>query len=91
MGLDIGGLWDVMLIGGLGTEFAMFMAILLVGKDGGIPLDEEGGIPSLDAMICALSWNSRCLDLSNCSLTLITTFSISLKKANLVSNLFICS
>lgn len=55
MGLDIGGLWEVMLIGGLGTEFAMFVAILL-GKDGGIALDEEGGTPSLAAMICARSW-----------------------------------
>lgn len=56
MGLDIGGLWEVMLVGGLGSEFAKFMAILLVAEFGGIALDEEGGIPSLAAMICALSW-----------------------------------
>ena len=57
MGLDIGGLWAVMLIGGLATAFAKFVAILLVGNDGGIaPLDEEAGKPSRAAIICARSW-----------------------------------
>lgn len=56
MGLDIGGLWEIVPNGGLGTAFAMFMGILLVGKDGGIALDEEEGMPSLAAMICARSW-----------------------------------
>lgn len=57
MGLDIGGLWAVMLIGGLATAFAKLVAILLVGNDGGIaPLDEEVGKPSRAAIICARSW-----------------------------------
>ena len=56
MGLWIGGLWAVMLIGGLATAFAKFVAILLVGNDGGIALDEEAGKPSRAAIICARSW-----------------------------------
>lgn len=44
-----------MLIGGLATEFAKFVAILLVGNDDGIVLDEEAGKPSRAAIICALS------------------------------------
>lgn len=50
IGLDIGGLWAVMLIGGLGNAFAKFIAILLAGNDGGTALD-EGGKPSRDAII----------------------------------------
>ncbi len=45
-----------MLIGGLATAFAKFVAILLVGNDGGIALDEEAGKPSRAAIICARSW-----------------------------------
>ncbi|KAF2305899.1 hypothetical protein GH714_008760 [Hevea brasiliensis] len=45
MGLAIGGLWEVMLIRGLGIEFAQFVAILLVGNVGGIPLDEDAVAP----------------------------------------------
>lgn len=56
MGLDIDGLWETMLSGGLGTEPAMFMPILLVGNDEGITLDDEAGKPSLAAIICARSW-----------------------------------
>lgn len=55
MGLDMGGLWEVIIRGGLGTEFAIFMAILLVGIADGIPLDEEPGKPSRAAIICARS------------------------------------
>lgn len=55
MGLIIGGLWEVILIGGLATEFAKFVAILLV-DDGGIALDEDAGKPSRAAIICARSW-----------------------------------
>lgn len=57
IGLEIGGLWEIMLIGGLGTELAKFVAILLAGNDGcGIALDEEAGKPSRAAIICARSW-----------------------------------
>lgn len=56
MGLDIGGLREVMFSGGLGTEFATFMAILLAGIDDGIGLDEEPGKPRRAAIICARSW-----------------------------------
>jgi hypothetical protein len=56
MGLKIGGLWEVILIGNLPTEFAKFVAILLVGREGGIALDEEAGAPSRAAIICARSW-----------------------------------
>lgn len=77
-------------MGGLGTEFAIFIGIRFVGKEGGTPLDEEGGIPRRDAIINARSWYSFCRDRSKCSLTLITTLSISLKKPNLVSNLCNC-
>ena len=54
IGLDIGGLWEVMPSVGLGTEFAIFMAILLAGIDG-MPLDEPGK-PRRDAIIWARSW-----------------------------------
>lgn len=91
MGLAIGGLWEVMLIGGLGIEFTKLVATLLVGDVGGIPLDEDAGNPSRAAMICARSWYSLCLDLSSCSLTLIIMWSISLKKANFISNLCNCN
>ena len=56
MGLDIGGLVAVMLIGGLATEFAKFVAILFAVFDGGIALDDEAGKPSRAAIICARSW-----------------------------------
>lgn len=56
MGLDIDGLWDIRPIGGFGTELAKFVAILLVANDGGIALDDEAGMPSRAAIICALSW-----------------------------------
>lgn len=56
MGLKIGGLREVILIGILPTEFAKFVAILLVGNEGGIALDEEAGAPSRAAIICARSW-----------------------------------
>lgn len=55
VGLDIGGLWEVMPSGGLGLEFAIFMAILLAGIDDGMPLDEPGK-PRRDAIIWARSW-----------------------------------
>lgn len=56
MGLDMGGLCEVIISGGLGTAFVAFVAILFVGIADGIPLDEEPGKPSRAAIICALSW-----------------------------------
>ena len=50
IGIEIGGLWETMFIGGLGNAFAKFIAILLEGNDGGIALD-EGGKPSRAAII----------------------------------------
>ena len=55
-GLEISGLGGFIIICGLGSEFAIFVGILLVVIDGGTPLDEEGGIPSRDAIIKARSW-----------------------------------
>lgn len=55
-GLEISGLWGFMMICGLGSEFAKFIGILLVGTDGGTPLDEEAGKPRRDAIIIARSW-----------------------------------
>ena len=55
MGLDIGGLGAVMLIGGLATEFAKFVATLFAVLDGGIALEEEAGKPSRAAIICCRS------------------------------------
>lgn len=45
-----------MTICGLRREFAEFIGILLVGMDGGTPLDEEAGTPRRDAIIIARSW-----------------------------------
>ena len=56
IGLEIGGLWGNMVIGGLGTEFAKFIGIRLFGNDVGTPLDEEAGKPRRDAIINARSW-----------------------------------
>lgn len=56
MGLDMGGLCEVIISGGLGTAFVAFVAILFVGIADGIPLDEEPGKPSRAAIICARSW-----------------------------------
>jgi hypothetical protein len=50
IGVEIGGLWVAMFIGGLGNVFAKFIAILLEGNDCGIALD-EGGKPSRAAII----------------------------------------
>lgn len=50
-GPDVGGLWEVMPIGGLGTEFAKFMAILLAGNDGAMTRDDVAGKPSRAAII----------------------------------------
>lgn len=86
-GPEVSGLWGVMPIGGLGAEFGKFMAILFAGNVGATPRDDEAGMPSRAAIICARSWKSLCFDLSSCSLTLIVTLSISLKNANLLSNL----
>ena len=55
-GLDIGGLWDSMPSGGLGTAPATFTPILLPGNDDGIILDDEAGMPSLAAIMFARSW-----------------------------------
>lgn len=55
-GLEISGLWGFMMFCDLGSEFEKFIGILLVGKDGGIALDEEAGKPSRDAIIRARSW-----------------------------------
>jgi hypothetical protein len=41
---------------GLWSEFAKFIGILLVGMDGGTPLDEEAGTPRRDEIIIARSW-----------------------------------
>ena len=67
--------------------FAKFMGILFVGNVGAPPRDDEAGKPSRAAIICARSWKSLCFDLSSCSLILTVTFSMSLKNANLLSNL----
>lgn len=56
MGLDIGGLWEVMPIGGLGTEVGKLIPGLLIGNDGAVGLDEEPAKPSRAAIICARSW-----------------------------------
>ena len=87
-GPEVGGLWGAMPIGGLGTEFGKFIAILFPG--GATPRDAEAGTPSRAAIICARSWKSLCFDLSSCSLILMDTLSISLKYANLLSNLCSC-
>lgn len=39
-GPEVGGLWGAMPIGGLGPEFAKFMAILFPGTVGAIPRDD---------------------------------------------------
>lgn len=56
MGLDNGGLGAFMLIGGLATEFAKFVATLFAAFGGGIALEEEAGKPSRAAIICVRSW-----------------------------------
>jgi len=54
-GLEISGLCGLIIICGLGSEFAIFVGILLVDTVAGTPLDEEAGIPSRDAIIRARS------------------------------------
>lgn len=90
IGLEIGGLSAFIPIMGLDATLGNATPALLGGKDceGG---RADPGIPNRVAIICALSWKSLCFDRSNCSLTLITTFSISAKKANLVSSLYNCN
>lgn len=75
-------------MGGLCATLAKFAAILFAGNDAFE--DTEGGAPRRAAMICALSWYSRCLDLSNCSLTLAVTLSASLKIDSFASSLCNC-
>ncbi|PPR98449.1 hypothetical protein GOBAR_AA22224 [Gossypium barbadense] len=60
MGLDNGGLGTLMLIGGLATEFAKFVAILFAAFGGGIAIEEEAGKPSRAAIICVRSWDLNC-------------------------------
>lgn len=87
MGLDTGGLREFVPIKGLDATLGKPAAALLGGK--ACELGRAGpDIPNRVAIICALSWKSLCFDRSNCSLTRIATFSISVKKANFVSSLY---
>lgn len=87
-GLGIVGRGKDIPMGGLWATLAKFAAVLFVGND--VLEDIVGGAPSRAAMICALSWYSRCLDLSNFSFTLTVKLSASLNIDNFASSLRNC-
>lgn len=91
IGLETGGRREFMPIKVLDAALGKAADALLGGRFCDARRADPGGIPNRVAIICALSCKSLCFDRSNSSLTLSPTFSISAKKANLVSSLYNCN